>query len=187
MPRILTLSFLSLSLAALLSLASVTEARAARCYNISQFEAEQGLRIHSELMVISLTCQRIPGHAGLYDKYQQFTQKNRILLADYENRLISYYKSNGSAAPSKQLHTLRTDLANEISQHAVSMSVTSFCSHFSSRIDRALSMDRDTLQRWARQVWPDQKTTAPLCRQDEETLRAAALQRQNPQRTTIRR
>ncbi|TNE32335.1 MAG: hypothetical protein EP349_01870 [Alphaproteobacteria bacterium] len=188
MKRYSALSILAL-LAVLLSFTAAGKAHAARCYNISQFEAEQGLRIHSELMVIGLTCQLIPGYNGLYSQYQQFTHKNRTLIADYENRLINFYKTRGSGEPTKKLHTLRTDIANEISQHAIKMSVTSFCNHFSPRLERALSMDQATLQRWARQIWPDQKTSTPLCRQDEATLikEASARPRGTPERKYVRR
>ena len=189
MKRYSALSVLTL-LAVLLSFTAVEKAHASRCYNINQFEAEQGLRIHSELMVIGLTCQLIPGYNGLYGQYQQFTHKNRTLIADYENRLINFYKTRGSGEPTRKLHTLRTDIANEISQHAIKMSVTSFCNHFSPRLERAMHMDQPTLQRWARQIWPDQKTSTPLCRQDEVALMketAAKPRGAVPERKYVRR
>ena len=140
------------------------------CYKLEQFEAEQGLRIHSELLVISLTCRKTPGNGTLYQKYQRFTDKNKLLLANYENILIRYFKEHGSASPAKDLHTLRTNLANNISQHAINMSVTSFCNYFSKRVDRALNMDRETLKRWARQIWPEQNTSHNLCEADKAIL-----------------
>ena len=148
-----------------------------KCYKIPQFEAEQGLRIHSELLVISLTCQKTPGYADLYSKYQRFTDKNKLLLSDYENRLINFFKSSGSINPSKQLHTLRTNLANEISQHAINMSVTSFCNYFGKRVDKALNMNKKTLQRWARQIWEEQNTSHKLCPKDKLILQNEAKDR----------
>lgn len=140
------------------------------CYDIHQFEAEQGLRIHSELLVISLTCQKVPGYSTLYSKYQQFTKKNQILLSDYENRLINFYKNEGARSPAKKLHSLRTDLANEISQHAIVMSVTSFCTYFGKRIDKALNMEKHVLEKWARQIWKDKETSEPVCKKDMQVL-----------------
>ncbi len=141
-----------------------------KCYKIEQFEAEQGLRIHSELLVISLTCRKTPGHGTLYEKYKRFTNKNKLLIANYENILISFFRDSGSASPAKDLHTLRTSLANDISQHAINMSVTGFCNYFGGRIDRALKMNRETLRKWAKQVWENQKTSHRLCPKDKALL-----------------
>ena len=133
------------------------------CYGAREFEAEQGIRIHSELMVIGLTCIKMPEGQALYDKYQQFTQKNADLIAGYETDLISYYSKEGIEDPEKKLHTLRTNLANEISGKAIAMSTLSFCEKYSSHIDQALAMDRPKLRRWAQHVWPDQPVSETMC------------------------
>lgn len=151
-------------LAAIMLFATTAQA-SANCYNQRQFEAEQGLRIHSELMVISLTCMKMPMGAGMYQKYQAFTTKNKHLLVGYETDIIDYFRDNGHAAPEKQFHTLRTSLANQISQHAIKMSTSSFCQNFASRIDSALNMDQAKLRQWASQTWPNSPTTRPVCGQ----------------------
>ena len=137
----------------------------AACYGPAEYEAEQGLRIHSELMVIGLTCQKMPGGTQLYGKYQKFTQKHQDLIAGYEARLISFYRQEGDSNPDKELHTLRTDLANQISKHAIKMSMVSFCQNFSSRLDTALKMDGAGFRRWARKEWPNTRTSRPVCSQ----------------------
>ncbi len=154
------------ALALLLALTLSTGAQAATgtCYNAKEFEAEQGLRIHSELMVIGLTCMRMPqGGPQLYMKYQSFTQKNKSLIGQYENELISYYRRTGAAKPEIKLHTLRTTLANQISQHAISMSTVSFCKQFTPRMDQALAMDNSKIRRWAQRPWQGSPTSAPIC------------------------
>src|ERR1035437_771929 len=145
----------------LISCSTVSSAEA--CYSAREFEAEQGIRIHSELMVIGLTCIKMPEGQALYDKYQSFTEKNADLIAGYETDLINYYTTEGAADPERKLHTLRTDLANEISTKAIAMSTLSFCEKYSSHIDQALAMDQPKLRRWAQHVWPDQTTTEPVC------------------------
>ena len=135
----------------------------ASCFGPTEYEAEQGLRIHSELMVIGLTCQKMPGGSALYRKYQNFTMKNQNLIAGYENNLISFYRQEGDNDPDAELNTLRTVLANQISRHAIRMSMASFCQHFGGRIDKALGMDEKTLRKWARQEWPDVHTSRPRC------------------------
>jgi hypothetical protein len=133
------------------------------CYNAQEFEAEQGLRIHSELMVIGLTCIKMPQGQELFHKYKQFTAVNSNLIAGYEQTLISHYASQGAANPEKKFHTFRTNIANEISQHAISMSTLSFCQKFSSHLDEALAMDQAKLRRWAQHRWPNQPMTEPMC------------------------
>src|SRR5690606_4095584 len=103
---------LTVLLAALALLATTAQQASAQCYNQRQFEAEQGLRIHSELMVISLTCMKMPMGSGMYQKYQAFTSKNKKLLTGYEDDMIDYFRDTGHSAPEKQFHTLRTNLAN---------------------------------------------------------------------------
>lgn len=154
--------FIAIAIAALMT-TTATQAIAEQCYSPRQFEAEQGLRIHSELMVISLTCMKMAQGSNMYEKYQAFSKKNSALIKSYENDIIDYYRAQGSAAPEKQFHSLRTSLANEISQHAIKMSTGSFCQHFASRIDSALAMDQEKLRRWAQQPWPNSPTSKPMC------------------------
>lgn len=137
---------------------------ASMCYSPQEFEAEQGLRIHSELMVIGLTCMKMPQGQQTYMKYDQFTRKNQALISTYESSMISFYRKRGDKAPEKSLHTLRTNLANGISKHAIEMSTASFCKQFTSRVDQALAMDTGKLKKWAQQVWPATPTTLPMCR-----------------------
>lgn len=153
----------ALILAVALMLSFASSAQASSCYNATEFEAEQGIRIHSELMVIGLTCLKMPQGAGLYQKYQVFTQKNQSLIAKYESDIIAYYRKAGVAEPEKELHTLRTTLANGISKHAITMSTASFCQHFGQRIDKALAMDQQKIRKWAQHVWPQSPTTRPVC------------------------
>lgn len=154
---------IALALALTLCLSTTSANAKGSCYTPAEFEAEQGLRIHSELMVIGLTCLKMPQGAQGYLKYQNFTQKNKSLITGYENDLIGYYRRSGSGNPEIKLHTLRTTLANQISQHAISMSTVSFCKRFSPRIDQALSMDKSKIRKWAQHSWQTSTTTAPVC------------------------
>lgn len=151
------------SLLLLLFLIPSSPGWAAGCYTMQEVEAEQGLRIHSELMVIGLTCARMPGGAGLYKDYQNFTSENSDLIAAYESILMSFYKNEGESSPEKSLHDLRTQLANKISQDAVFMSVSSFCNRYASRIEQARGMSHKKIRLWARHVWPDQPLSRPFC------------------------
>ena len=146
-----------------LLLSAIGSSHAQACYSARELEAEQGIRIHSELMVIGLTCIKMPDGQELYDKYQQFTEKNADLIAGYESDLISYYSSEGVTNPENKLNALRTSMANEISRKAIAMSTLSFCEKYGSHIDQALAMDQDKVRRWAQHVWPDQEISEPVC------------------------
>lgn len=157
----MSLKSMILSIAVLFSLTSA--AAAAPCYTSVEVEAEQGLRIHSELMVIALTCVKSPaGGAELYAKYQYFTDRNKPLISAYESDMLRYYKKQGKGAEEK-LHNLRTKLANQVSEHAITMSVDQFCQRFAPRIDQALSMDEGKLRLWAQHEWPGSPTTVSEC------------------------
>lgn len=152
----------AISLALLMS-SSAMAAIGPGCYTPREVEAEQALRIHSELMVIGLTCMKMPHGPAMYSKYQSFTQKNQRLLAEYENELISYFRRAGFDNPEGKLHTLRTTLANQISQHAITMSTVTFCQTFGSRVDKALQMDQQKIRRWAQRSWAASPTSQPVC------------------------
>ena len=145
----------------LLSVAIISSAEA--CYSATEFEAEQGVRIHSELMVIGLTCLKMPEGRELYRKYQAFTDNNFSLIAGYETDIISYYSKEGADEPEQKFHTLRTNLANEISRRAIAMSTLGFCQQFSPRLDTALAMDEQKFRRWAQHAWPNQPPSEPVC------------------------
>jgi hypothetical protein len=155
-----------LVLALLLSLVLSSSAYAsngASCYTAQEAEAEQGIRIHSELMVIGLTCLKMPQGMSMYQKYQSFTQKNRGLIAQYEKDLIAYYKRTGKGKPEQQLNTLRTTMANQISEHAITMSTATFCNVYGPRVDRALRMDKANIRKWAQHSWPSSPTSHSVC------------------------
>lgn len=153
---------LTIAAGALALAMTATQAQAA-CYTAAEFEAEQGLRIHSELMVIGLTCLKMPGGSGLYAKYQHFTEVHQGLIGRYEGELINYFRKQGSAQPEKDFHSLRTGLANRISKLAIG-NMVGFCKAFSPRLDAALKMDDAKIRRWATQVWADAPTSRPVCR-----------------------
>ncbi len=135
---------------------------AQNCYTPAEVEAEQALRIHSELMVIGLTCNRAQGGQP-YARYQQFTRKHESLLSGYESDLIRHYRAEGDKNPEKHLHNLRTQLANGISRHAANMPTPEFCDRFAPRLSRALAMSPAQLRQWAQHTWADTPTTRPVC------------------------
>lgn len=146
---------------------STGSAFAASCYTQAEAEAEQGLRIHSELMVIGLNCikMRFSDGTNLYREYSEFTQENVDIFAAYESQLLEYYKRRGDQNPEASLNTLRTLMANNISNSAARMKPDQFCNRYAGRIFKASTMDRDTLKKWASTIYPSHPVSNPICEQ----------------------
>ncbi|PCJ97296.1 MAG: hypothetical protein COA45_10185 [Zetaproteobacteria bacterium] len=138
---------------------------AAGCYTSREAEAEQGIRIHSELMVIGLNCAHMADANGnnLYLEHKKFTAKHEDLFVTYEDILIEYMRKSGIKNPEKGLHKLRTEFANKISNDVAEMRPDIFCKTFSSRIEKAAKMDRITLRKWAATPYGDHPVSYPLC------------------------
>jgi hypothetical protein len=136
----------------------------AQCYSMSEFEAEQGLRIHSELMVISLNCQHVHHVNGnLYMQYKDFTRRHSNLISGYERTLKNYFTRTGRANPELAINDLRTSLANKISNDAAQMKPNVFCKAYGNRIIQALQMDQSKLRRWASTPFQGHPVSRPIC------------------------
>lgn len=136
----------------------------AKCYNSAEFEAEQGLRIHSELMVISLNChQSTHKNGNLYIQYKDFTRRHQGLISQYEQTMKNYFSRAGSRNPESDINDLRTKLANRISNDAARMRPNVFCKAYGGRITQALGMDQPKLRRWASTPFPGHPLSQPLC------------------------
>ena len=138
-------------------------AAAEGCYNAEQLEAEQGLRIHTELMNIALNCQHLAAVGTVLTKqYEQFTAKNNGLIAGYETTMRNFYASEGSNAEAS-LNTFRTMLANRISQDAVRLQPNVFCKAYGDRIVQANGMSQPKFRKWAQTVFPGYPITRRIC------------------------
>lgn len=138
---------------------------AGSCYSRTEAEAEQGIRIHSELMVIGLNCQHMGAREGvnLYNQYRQFTADHGNLFATYEKILMEHFKKDGIAKPESNLNTLRTNFANKISNDVAAMRPDVFCSRYAPRITKASAMKRDDVRRWASTFHASHPVSKPLC------------------------
>lgn len=155
---------LKIFLTALILLLPAT-AQAASCYSNAEAEAEQGIRIHSELMVIGLNCTHMGAKAGinLYGQYRQFTADHGDLIATYEKILLKHFKTTGSRNPEADINTLRTGYANKISKDAAGMRPDIFCSKYAPRVIAASDMQRDDIRKWAATTYASHPVSKPLC------------------------
>lgn len=137
------------------------------CYSLSEAEAEQGIRIHSELMIIGLNCQHLTpeNRKNYYVQYNEFTLRNEDLLARYEAILIEYFKKRGDGNPERSLHDLRTFLANKVAGDAAKMRPDIFCHRYSPRLVQADAMRGEDVRRWASTFYPTHPVSVPICGQ----------------------
>ena len=142
-----------------------TPAIAAGCYSTKEAEAEQGIRIHSELMVIGLSCQHMTprGWKNFYQQYREITNRYKDLFANYEQTLISFNSRNGSGNAERKLHDMRTAFANKTSTDAAQMRPDVFCATYGSRIPKVAKMSRAEFQRWAVSAATTQRQSQPIC------------------------
>ncbi len=106
----------------------------ATCYSPEQMQAEQLLRLHSELMVITVTCRQGSEGQDLPAAYGAFTQKNIHLLHNAEQTMIAYYKATTKGDAVGHLDHLRTLLGNEFGQKAADMSAPNFCAAYRDKV-----------------------------------------------------
>ena len=138
---------------------------AGACYSRAEAEAEQGIRIHSELMVIGLNCQHMGRREGmnLYLHYRRFTAAHADLFAKYEKILMRHYTRHGGGRAEAQINALRTGFANKISNDAAAMRPDVFCSRYAPRIDKVAAMEKADLRRWAATIHQSHPVSKPLC------------------------
>jgi len=143
----------------------VTWPAMANCYNSAEYEAEQGLRIQSELMVIALNCQHMAYRKGnLYIRYREISRQKEDLLKGYENTLMEYFRRKGSGNPESSLNDLRTNLANAVAIKSAQMRPDIFCYQNRDRIEAALEMNTEQFRQWAKTPSVGDPTSQPLCR-----------------------
>lgn len=135
---------------------------------MKEVEAEQGIRIHSELMVIGLNCQHLwpKSDKNLYLQYRAFTSKHEDVFAEYERTLLNFFEEEGKGNPATRLHQLRTDFANDISKDAAVMRPDAFCRVYAPRIPKASKMSDAKIRKWASTIFPGHPVSHALCAKD---------------------
>lgn len=137
------------------------------CYTPAEAEAEQGIRIHSELMVIALNCQHMTpkGWKNFYQQYQEITNRHSNLIGGYENVLINYFALAGKQNPERAFHDLRTNFANKVSTDAARMRPDIFCSQYAPRLPKVDQMSARDFQAWAGNLNNGHPVSKPMCTQ----------------------
>ncbi|EWY42316.1 hypothetical protein N825_18690 [Skermanella stibiiresistens SB22] len=133
------------------------------CYSPAEYDAEQAMRLHTELMVIGLTCNSVQQERKLFAKYQEFTTKHRVKLMGWEKTLIGHFRQTDKANPTRKFDDFRTVLANEIAQRAALLTPPVFCQSHSDRVDQAIGMSDGELTKYLSNDVAGQIGEAPPC------------------------
>lgn len=96
------------------------------CYSPAESKALNLLRLHSNLMVIAVTCHQGSQAENLGTAYGAFTKKNISVLRQAEHTMMKYYDDHGRPGQDELDH-LRTHLANEFAKKVADMSAPAFC------------------------------------------------------------
>ncbi len=145
----------------------VPAAQGRQCYTQEEAEAEQAIRIHSELMVIALNCQHMTprGWKNFYQQYREITARNATLIGGYENVLINYFALAGRPNPELAFHDMRTNFANKVSTDAARMRPDIFCATYAPRLPKVEKMSGADLKSWAMDASRKQRGLHPMCGQ----------------------
>jgi hypothetical protein len=115
-------------------------------------QAEQLLRLHSELMVVAVTCRQGSEGQDLSEVYVSFTHKNIRALHKAEQTMIDYYEATAKGDPVENLDRLRTRLGNEAGQTAATMSAPKFCARYRDNIAEFSAASPEAIGRQTRSM-----------------------------------
>ena len=136
---------------------------ASTCYTPDQIRAEQLLRLHSELMVITAMCRQGSTGENLSTAYGDFTKKNITVLHNAEQTMIAYYKEKEKGDPQDKLDQLRTRLGNEYGQKAANQSAPAFCAAYRDEVLRFDAAAQLAVETEVRRLTLSQPTYEPPC------------------------
>jgi hypothetical protein len=99
----------------------------AACYSPKEAAAEQAIRLHSEVMVVGLSCAVAMGDANLFAKYVDFTSRNAPDLRQHEQAMINFFAHHGEGNAKRRFDNWRTSIANAVSTRAALTSTQLYC------------------------------------------------------------
>lgn len=135
------------------------------CYTQAEVRAEQAIRLHTELMVVGLTCGDTGAAAGsgLFAQYKAFTLRHKDEISAWEKTLIGHFRRHAKGDATRSFDTFRTRLANEMSQRAIALSTPVFCGVHAPIAAKAATLSRDELKRLVDADNAVRLTAAPRC------------------------
>ncbi len=141
---------------------SGTKARA--CYSPLEVQAEELLRLHSQLMVITVTCHQGSNGENLVPAYTTFTRDNIEDLHKAESIMKSHFKTRHGGDGTPQLDALRTRLGNEYGQQIADLSAPAFCDLYRDKVVALSQNIPGLLENEVARITQESRTLVPPCK-----------------------
>jgi len=143
------------------------------CYSPAELQAEQLLRLHSELMVITVTCRQSSSGDNLVPAYTGFTKRNISSLHEAEQTLIRYFKVHFGGSGIDRLDQLRTRLGNEFGLQIAHVSAPVFCADRRDKVMSYYQANADEIQDEVQRMMVSEKSYGHACPNLGDTTRIA--------------
>lgn len=153
---------------------------ARRCYSQSELQAEQLLRLHSELMVIAYTCKQGSRAQDLMTYYNGFTSNNIGILHDAEQTLIRYFKIRYHDDGIEHLDDMRTKLGNEVSQTSADDSAPLFCRQYRDKVIDFFYASPSQLRGEVAHMVRTKRAYSDVCKPAAPKIETARLDKKTP-------
>ncbi|MGE4351402.1 MAG: hypothetical protein AB7E52_04345 [Bdellovibrionales bacterium] len=134
-----------------------------KCYTVDEVQAERLIRLHSELMVITLTCKQGSTGRDLVRAYTGFTQRHIRSLEKAEKILSHYYAQTYGGNGISRLDKLRTRLANEYGQQSANASAPVFCARLRDKVTSMYDSLSPSVLEQAVQGYKGIRSSEPVC------------------------
>jgi len=138
-------------------------AQAATCYPAAVQEAEQLVRLHSELMVVTLSCRTTSDGTPLPPAYRQFTVTYLEKIKEAERLLMDWHRQHEGGNGTAKLDRMRTEFGNEYSRRLAQMSPPTFCDQYRNYVVKAASFTPDDLKTTLYKMRADYHGRVPAC------------------------
>ncbi len=148
----------------LLSIFAAAPVLADSCYSEAEFEADRGLRLHSDMEVIMLTCRYSTQGEDLRKLYATFLKQNVGAIKGWENTIAKAYTGGGIGRSRNEIiDNFRTKLANQKANEAGRMGPKPFCKEWSDFVPFAAALSGDQVKAYVRAVDTARPTRRPPC------------------------
>ncbi len=135
---------------------------AGECYTADEFEAEQGLRLHTDMEVIALTCKMDGYRRQLMAMHTTFTKKYLTQIRKWENTIARVYASSGGSR-NEVIDNFRTALANQKSHEASTINPRQFCIKYANWVPAVLAWSPEQVLNYVRTPDSERPTKKPPC------------------------
>ncbi len=118
-----------------------------RCYDQEQFEADRGLRLHTDVEVIMLTCRYSTKAEDLRKLYLAFLKKNAPTIRKWEKVIAKAYAGTGRSS-NEVIDNFRTSLANQKAGEAARLGPKPFCKQWADFVPYAVNLTPEQVREY---------------------------------------